>query len=1481
MGEVWRAFDLKLRVDVALKALRRELFTSGGRLELLRQEVRAAREVVSPNVCRVFDLIELDGRELVSMEYIDGRTLLEVLKERGPLDLEEAQEIASQFLAGLEAIHRAGLVHRDIKPENIMLTRAGRVVVMDFGIARQEAEGSGTVSGTPAYMAPEQARGEVEDARADVYAAGVVLAEMVCPGGIKDLDSRKSLWDGVLSEPPKLPDSPWAPVLRHAVAKDREARYRSAHTLTRALEEVTLRVEGSEDLYPYPGLASFTEADAEYFFGREAEVEAMWRKLEGAPRLLGLVGPSGAGKTSFVRAGLIPRAGTSWRCLVCTPGNNPELALSRALASELTSEAGMADQLLRFDDPAVVMEVMSGWRRRSEHALLVVDQFEELFTQNAPEEQARFARTLGALALEADAHVLLSMRDDFLLRCHDHEGLKPLFMELTPLATPVGANLRRALTQPAITCGYHFEDDALVEEMLGEVEGERGALPLLAFAAARLWEKRDRESGLLTRSAFEDIGGVGGALARHAEATMDRIGSERIGIVREVFRNLVTAEGTRAVREWDELLSVFVDAQRDSAAEVLRELVDARLLTSYEVKEEDREPTRRVEIIHESLLAAWPRLVRWQAQDTEGALLRDQLRQAARTWAEHDRSDDLLWTGSAFREYAVWRERYAGGLTELEEAFGRAMTSLATRRRRRRRIAATIVVGFLAAVAMVLFALWRRSVQQTRRAEAQKLVALGKVRLEDYPTAALALGIQSLELADSEEARFLALEALWEGPTAFVVSNEPTIKASFSPRGDWLVLSHDFKSALTLVSRDGRQVALDHPSGSGTTRVYASFGGQEDHFFSWGDFTDRGRVALWSATQGRLLASARPVEDPYSPEFWLGFPNPGMIGPGGEDRQARFVMAKEQLVSVDALRTDGVHRRTGVTHTTSPVGKQSAVCMPRRSGEWFGLVDGSVVSIVKVGDEGLSDPIPLGRETGDLYPFCEADPLGRFLVTVNRAGEIKLWDSTGRREPAAIDGLDRPTWIAFSSDGTLLHASGSTNEGVSSALVWAIEDLTPDLLRRIEPVTGFQFIPDSGGPWLAGIAMGSGHSLYSLRAPDGADPILLRRGPTGFSGLAEFSPDGRWLAKTDESGLTLWPLTRPHAAVVRFENGVLGGLASGPDGRFLATSVGTTVSVWPLEGTVPPPGRVALTADTLQFRGLGVSPNGEWFAVGSRKGDVWIGRDGDPDPQRLRDPTANGSLDIAFSQDGQLVAALTGFYNPRTAVVRVWNVKTSAEVAVFRLSDAEFRRGSSFTSDGRLMTATSKGVVAWDVRTGDEEVVVDFDVGRLVASSDGRRLLVTPHRATGYMQDSAGSPVFFDLATGHVEVLHSHGSKVVGLALNRDGTVAVTADRNGTIRVGPVTGEEPHLLVGHDGDVYHLAIDPRGRWIASGGEDRSVRLWPMPDLSKAPLHTLPHDELIAKLKTLTNLRAVRDPNSSTGWTIELGPFPGWRNVPTW
>ena len=197
MGEVWHAYDVKLRVDVALKTLRFELASNGDLIEALRREVRNAREVISPNVCRIFDLVAEENQEFISMEYIDGVTLLRELQQNGPIELSEARDIAAQFLAGLDAIHRAGLVHCDLKPENIMITRTGRVVVMDFGIAKEVMQASAMISGTLPYMSPEQISGVAIDARADLYSAGVILAEMVHPSGIDKNKAREEILNAV------------------------------------------------------------------------------------------------------------------------------------------------------------------------------------------------------------------------------------------------------------------------------------------------------------------------------------------------------------------------------------------------------------------------------------------------------------------------------------------------------------------------------------------------------------------------------------------------------------------------------------------------------------------------------------------------------------------------------------------------------------------------------------------------------------------------------------------------------------------------------------------------------------------------------------------------------------------------------------------------------------------------------------------------------------------------------------------------------------------------------------------------------------------------------------------------------------------------------------------------------------------------------------------------------------------------------------
>jgi len=561
------------------------------------------------------------------------------------------------------------------------------------------------------------------------------------------------------------------------------------------------RLEEVEPAGPYPGLAPFAESDAEVFFGRENEVEAIWHRIR-EHHVVGIIGPSGAGKSSLVRAGVVPNAPAGWASVVCTPGAAPFTSLAKALASEIDRDVESVHRLLDFDDPQVAVEVVSGWRRSHDEAVLVVDQLEELFTLSLPEEQVRFAALLGELVRTAGVRLVLAMRDDFLMRCHDHDELAPVFGCIVPLAAPVGPALRRALVEPARGRGYRFEDQALVDEMLAEVEGVRGALPLLAFAVSRLWEVRDRERRLLAREACRRIGGVVGALTRHAEDTLRSIGAARLPVVRELFRNLVTAEGTRAVREVDELLSVFGKDLRDEAAVVLDALVDARLLTAFDEPDATGREIqgRRIEIVHESLLERWPRLAGWRTQDADAGRLRDELRQAARTWDEHDRSDDLLWTGSTFHELSLWREKYPGRLSELERAFVDASAAHAARRRRRRRAVVTASFLAVAVVAASFAGLWRSSVAQSRRATAQLLLSLARQDREtwDQPARALAYATASLAMADTRPGRELALQSALQEPLPFMTHRSVTVNATFSPDGRWLAAS-DFTTGEALL----------------------------------------------------------------------------------------------------------------------------------------------------------------------------------------------------------------------------------------------------------------------------------------------------------------------------------------------------------------------------------------------------------------------------------------------------------------------------------------------------------------------------------------------------------------------------------------------------------------------------------------------------------------------------------------------------------
>jgi WD40 repeat protein len=1413
MGEVWLALDLKLRMEVALK----DMSFRSGDLEMARREVRSARDVASSNVCRVFDLIEADGRELLSMEYVDGVTLRKVVEDRSPLPLTDAHPIASQLLAGLEAIHAAGLVHRDIKPENVMLTRTGRVVIMDFGLARDVRSDSSSIAGTPAYMPPEQERGDTIDPRTDLFAAGVVLAELIT--NARTRESRANIWDGIRRRPVAIADNPWASVLRKAVSRERSERFASARDMARALDEATRRVTKLDDKQPYPGLAAFTEDQAEFFFGREAEIEAMLRKLDRF-HLLAIIGPSGAGKSSFLNAGLLPMLDDKWDSLVCRPGSSPFVNLGVALASKIEGP-GLAAEMLRFHETDTGIGLMRRWRARHGNVLVVIDQFEELFTLNTPEVQERFADLIGHAVVDSDVRVLLSLRDDFLARCQEHERLAPMFAALTSLRAPTGAGLRRALVEPALRSGYQFEDERLIDDMVHQVGTQAGALPLLAFCAAAMWERRDRDAGLLRRQTYEEIGGVSGALAQHAEQTLLEIGTIRLPVVREIFRNLVTAEGTRIVRSRQDLLSVF-QGNRSVAEEVLDALTTARLLTSTEGD---------IEIIHESLLTAWPRMLQWRAQDAEGAILRDQLRQATQLWDDRSRPPELLWTGNSYREFMVWQSRYPGLLTALEQEYVTAMRAHAERRKRTARLAGISVITAALIVATIMAVLWRNAVKaseqrlaEVHRAEAAKLLALAQLEIERFPTVALAYATKSLEIHDTPEGRQFALNALWRGPVAMVLPWKRTAGSSmeFSPDGKWLSFLGNQVDDFLIPENGNPPIRLEQPA----TPTAPATG-----------FDPNSRFVIAAVDHG-----------PEVRIFSL---------PDGAQRKL-LNLERETYARIGGARMLTISRTTDDTAVV-------------RSWAYDGM-DSRVVGTVRRPTIGWREPqMSWSREldpTGAWTIFTRDGEVRRLFVGDRQRREHSLWKPTDPVRFASVSNSGE--WlIGLLIDGIALKSLKTGEErrlsfaggGKTHVNTWAEFDKDE---KRISWSNGFDV------------------SVWDLRAPPDADPRTLRNtlGDTYMS--ASFHPTKPLLATSHGDGIAFWPTAQPEVRVfsgsydfkpqkLRFSR----------DGRWLAAcSVSSGLVLLPLD---PHAGSRREIPELSFCTALDVHPtDGSFLAAGQSYGVAAFHVD-QPIRRIARNPMAPLNLSGTTSDPtGNLVVSIVG-PRDRRRNLRIWNLQKGTET-VLPLPGISFN--SAFDSRGTLYTSGDGGIRAWNLVDGTNRIYFGAAVVQRMKISDDRRFLLA-----GVQLKKTQSPEdresevhelrLFDLVHGTSRVIRTHGSNITALAINRNGDLIATGDMAGVIRVGSATGAEPHLLLGSRAEVEELVFSPDSMTIASADAAASARLWPVPDLGRTPLHLMPHDMLITKLRGLTNVRAIPDSTTQTGYRIAYDPFPGWKTIPTW
>jgi serine/threonine protein kinase len=775
MGTVFLARDLRLGRRVAIK------FLQTHQPELTQRflvEARTTARCQHDNIVVIYEVGEHDGSPYIVLEFLSGKPLTHLTENGQRLPYTRTVEIMCSILRALQCAHEQGIVHRDLKPDNIFITESGTVKVLDFGIAKVlqqsstgQAEKSagairmpsplelatgtntsltrvGTIMGTLKYMSPEQWGIGIEiDHLTDIWACGILLHRMICGRHpLHPLDGNQLVVTAMLELPmPSMAEAAPTDVPRELIQivdrcllKIKEQRWQSAAELLAALElflpgrrTQTLQLDES----PYAGLASFQETDAGKFFGRSREVAAMVTRIRDRP-LMAVVGSSGVGKSSFVRAGVVPalkRSGEVWETLVLRPGRQPLEALAGMLAPMVGTAANLADEVdeqnqlvetLRREPGHLGNVLRLRARRDNRRIMLFVDQFEELYTQVADAEQrAAFTACLSAVADDATSplRVVLSIRSDFLDRvAEDPQFVHELTQGLYFLGPPGREGLREAITQPAEMAGFQFELPAIIEDMLDHLETTPGALPLLQFAAAKLWENRDTARRMLTHHSYASMGGVAGALASHADRFVAEIGAQKAPLIRALLLRLVTAERTRAIVPIAELRELSREV--GEIQQLIDQLVDARLLV-VQTLEGGKGST--VEIVHESLVHGWPTLRRWLDENQDDAALVDQLRVAARQWYQKGQDAGLLWRGDSAAEAKKFRRRYKGPLSEIERGFLDAVVRFETAQVRRRR--AAIIGGFTALSLIVVATMVLLVIIQKSRAEAKDNQARAEV----------------------------------------------------------------------------------------------------------------------------------------------------------------------------------------------------------------------------------------------------------------------------------------------------------------------------------------------------------------------------------------------------------------------------------------------------------------------------------------------------------------------------------------------------------------------------------------------------------------------------------------------------------------------------------------------------------------------------------------------------------------------------------
>ncbi len=791
-GDVYRAFQPAVGREVAITTIPADVADNPGFIRRFEGDARLIAALEHPHIVPLYDFWREPGAAYLVTRLIGGGSLADVV-QRSALTGERAALVVSQIGSALDSAHKAGVVHGDIRPGNILLDDDGNAYLSGFGVA---AAGPSRVE-SGSTVAPELAAGASPSKAGDVYALGAVMAQAMA-----GLAGRVEQIRGAL--PIEV-----AAVIAKATDPDPEERPDPAlfaADLAHAVDagDTTLVAVDEPLTNPYRGLAAFGTGDADLFFGRQRVIDRIVARLgekSQTARLIAIVGPSGSGKSSVVNAGLLPAlednalpTSSQWFVTSMTPGTHPFEALEAALLRVAVDPPPTLFEQLVGGENGLRRAVRRVLPEDGSQLLLVIDQFEELFTSAEPEAVDAFLD--GLVGAVEDNHsrvrVVVTLRADFYDRPLQHRAFGELLREGTEVITPMAPEeLEQAITHPVEPLHMRFAP-TVVAEIVREVEGRPGALPLLQYALTELFELRS--GATIGMDTYHAIGGVTGAIAKRAETLYHECDLHERKAARQMFLRMVTL-GEGAVDTRRRLLTSELEGlplHPRAVARILDRFAGHRLLTF------DRDPVTRgptVEISHEALLTEWDRLASW----IEGARddVRNQRRLAAALaeWEASGRRDDLLLVGGRLARLSAWARdtdiqlsaaeaKYletsanASERAAQEEAEREALRA-AAEGKARRRLRQTAGIGIVAVAigVLALIAFFQR--QSALRSEellaanlrAQDLAAASTLQLQRDVGLALRLAIEAVaSTAEFGEVSPEAVDSLhWAIQTAHIV----------------------------------------------------------------------------------------------------------------------------------------------------------------------------------------------------------------------------------------------------------------------------------------------------------------------------------------------------------------------------------------------------------------------------------------------------------------------------------------------------------------------------------------------------------------------------------------------------------------------------------------------------------------------------------------------------------------------------------------